>query len=324
MEETETKEIEQTSNQNSKKINYWVVSTIILAVLLILVVMTNGITGNIITGGVIGVDDIGQKVVAFAESRGIEAEVLEVNDNSGSLYEVVLSIDGQPVPVYITKDGEFMVASPISLDPSDAPPIQPEQTQKPQEIPKSDKPIVELFVMTHCPYGTQAEKGFIPTIEALGKSIDSSVKFVHYFLHAPEEAETPIQICIREEQPTKYNAYLKEFLKEGDTETALTTAKIDKTKLDACVTDKAEEYYSADSALSEAVGVRGSPTLVINGVIANSGRSSVAFLETICSAFTEESKPTVCDTAELSAENPSPGFGYSTTATASAPTNAQC
>ena len=43
-------------------------------------------------------------------------------------------------------------------------------------VPKSDKPLVELFVMAYCPYGTQAEKGLIPVIELLGDKIDASIK----------------------------------------------------------------------------------------------------------------------------------------------------
>jgi len=33
-----------------------------------------------------------------------------------------------------------------------------------QELPKTAKPKVELFVMSHCPYGTQAEKAMIPVV----------------------------------------------------------------------------------------------------------------------------------------------------------------
>tara|TARA_Y100000310_G_scaffold175684_1_gene175735 strand:- start:750 stop:1277 length:528 start_codon:yes stop_codon:yes gene_type:complete len=175
--------------------------------------------------------------------------------------------------------------------------------------------------MTHCPYGTQAEKGILPVFGLLGDKIDASVKFVHYMLHDPEEAETPIQVCIREEQPDKYIKYLKEFLKEGDSDAAIAAVNIDKSKLETCTGEngKADEYYAADSALSEGYGVRGSPTLVINGVIVQSARSPAAYLSTICSAF--NTAPEECS-EQLNSDSSSPGFGY--TGSAGGSTNAQC
>ena len=81
----------------------------------------------------------------------------------------------------------------------------------------------------------------------------------------------------------------------------------------ACVKQSFKRFnYSFDSKLSEAVGVKGSPTLVINGAIVQSGRSSAAFLDTICQAFTEGSVPELC-AGELDSANPAPGFGWDVT-----------
>ncbi|MBT3398312.1 hypothetical protein HOA55_01815 [archaeon] len=294
--------------------NYWIVATIVLAVLLVL--------SYSLTSSGIGASAAGEKVLAFANDQGAEAELIEVTEADG-LYQVVLQIQDQPVPVYVTKDGKNLIPSLIPLDATQTAPSTPQQPT-PTNVPKSDKPKVELFVMTHCPYGTQAEKGYLPTIQALGDKIDSSIKFVHYFLHEPENAETPIQICIREEQPDKLMKYLLEFLKDGNSNAAITAAGVDKAKLDTCISSgKADEYYATDSALSEGYGVRGSPTLVVNGVIANSGRSSAAYLDSICSAFTEGSKPAECDSLSLDSASPSPGFGYGASSGA-ASASAQC
>ena len=59
----------------------------------------------------------------------------------------------------------------------------------------------------------------------------------------------------------------------------------------------------------EKYGVQGSPTLVINGEVVQTGRDSASLLQTICSAFNEQ--PEACQT-ELSATSPSPGFGTGT------------
>ena len=299
------------------KKNPWVMATIVLgiiALILLVLMLRGGITGNIITGKVIGGQDAGENLMAFANAQGVDLEILEVKSD-GDFYDVLVLVNGQESNIKLTKDGENMV----NLVPLIAPTQQPPQQEPPADIVKSDKPEVELFVMTHCPYGTQAEKGMVPVFELLGDKIDSSIKFVHYFLHDPEEDETPIQVCIREEQGEKFNDYLSCFLEDGDSDRCLTETGIDKTKLDVCVSGKAEDYYAADSALSEGYGVRGSPTLVINGVIANSGRSPAAYLETICSAF--NTAPEECNEV-LNTANPSAGFGY--TASAGGSTGAQC
>ena len=216
-----------------------------------------------------------------------------------------MSYQNQEIPVFITKDGDYFVqgAEEIGIT-GDVVANNP----TPTEVPRSDKPLVELFVMTHCSYGTQAEKGFIPMMKTLGDSVDVSVKFVHYFLHEPEETETPRQICIREEQESKFIPYLECFLEDGDSDRCLAEVGVNKAEMQACIdSGRSDQYYTTDSALSQGYGVQGSPTLVINGVQSNAGRSASSYLQGVCSAF--NNAPEGCDT-ELSSANPSPGFGY--------------
>jgi len=305
------------------KKNPWVMATIVLgiiALVLLVLMLRGGITGNIITGRVIGEGDISSKTVDFVNTNLLppgqgQVTFNSINEKSG-LYEVLVNFQGREVPIYVTKDGEFMTQALIPMNELNQ---TQQQTQPSSDVPKSDKPKVELFVMTHCPYGTQAEKGIVPVFELLDDKIDSSIKFVHYFLHDPEEEETPLQVCIREEQSDKFLDYLKCFLADGDSDRCLTETVIDKTELDLCIVGKADDYYAADSELSEGYGVRGSPTLVVNGVIADSGRSPAAYLGTICSAF--NNAPEECNEV-LNTANPSAGFGY--TASAGGSTNAQC
>jgi hypothetical protein len=268
--------------------------------------------GGSVTGNVIAGEDAG--VILTEHLNVLTGGGVEYvsNEDIGSLYQVTVSYEDQEIPVFITKDGEYFVqgAVPITGDvvaPTDAPIQTDTPTQQPVEVTKSDKPEVELFIMTHCPYGTQAEKGMIPALELLGNKIDGDIRFVHYFMHDPEEVETPIQVCIREEQSSKYLDYLKCFLEDGDSDRCLAETNIDDTKLNKCVADSADGYYASDSGLSEGYGVRGSPTLVINGQIVSSGRDSASYLNAICSAFNEE--PAEC-TEALSSASPSPGFGY--------------
>jgi len=303
--------------------NYWAISTIVLAIVLLLFVLNPSASP---TGNVIGEKEAGDIVLDFAKVQGLDAKLVNIKYDSG-LYEVTVTIKDQDVPVYLTGDGKNLVPSIMPIDDILNQAQRPTQTttQAPSSVPKSDKPEVELFVMTHCPYGTQAEKGFVPVLKILeSKNLaDVSIKFVHYFLHknpGEEPDETPIQICLREEQPDKFIPYLEEFLAEGDSKASRIAVGVDEDALQECISSgRADEYYAVDSALSEEYGVRGSPTLIINGAQSQAGRSEDAYLKGICSAFTEV--PEICETLELDATNPAPGFGYGGSSAAAA---AQC
>ncbi len=300
------------------KENPWmIVSGVLILIIAALLIwnLTGGLTGNVISE-----DKAGANLVDYLNSMtGGGVELISVSD-AGSLYEVIVSYNGQEIPVYSTKDGKYFVQNVVPITGDAVNSLNTSQPPAPQDIPKSDKPEVELFIMTECPYGTQAEKGLIPTIEALGDKADIQIRFVHYFMHGDvEEQETYRQVCIREEQSDKYLDYLSCYLGAGDSATCLTETQINKAKLTSCIATKSEDYYAQDSELSNQYGVQGSPTLVINGVQANSGRDSVSYLDTICSAFSTQ--PAECET-QLSSASPSPGFGYA--ASASGATDATC
>ncbi len=290
------------------KQNPWIAGTFVFAIIslvLLFVAFRGGITGS-----VIGEDDIGSKAVDFVNTQLLQGQgtvTLDSVAEKGGLYEVTVNYNGQKVPAYFSKDGEYYVGTVLApltgkavsdtTDSADTTPV---------EVPKSDKPEVELFIMTHCPYGTQAEKGILPAITALGSKVDFKVRFVHYFMHGDkEEAETYRQLCIRETTPNIYTKYLSCFLEDGDSARCMTKNSI--ANVDSCVTNKAKDYYAADSELSNGYGVQGSPTLIINGVEADFyPRSPDSALKVICSAF--NTAPGACSQA-LSTANPNPGFG---------------
>jgi len=191
---------------------------------------------------------------------------------------------------------------------------------------KKETPEVELFVMSHCPYGTQAEKGMIPVMELLGDKADIQIKFCDYAMHGEKELDEQVrQYCIQEEQNDKYLDYLRCFLKDGDSKACVEEVGIDKTKLSTCIgiTDakyKVTENFKDKSTWKgnfptfnifkdkvEEYGVRGSPSLVINGVTANTGRDPASLLDAVCTGFKE--KPEECE-EELDSASPSPGFGF--------------
>ncbi len=322
----ETSEKAEKTKVKCCKCNPYLIGAGIIVLLIIAYLLFGGvITGKASKG------QVGEKTVEFLNSYFTEngatgeVELIDVEEDSG-LYKINMLYNSEEMSVYVTKDGKYIIPSqalsPLSSE------EQIEQTEEQTtEIAKSDKPKVELFVMSHCPYGTQAEKGIIPAIELLKDKIDFELKFVYYAMHGETEVKEELnQYCIQKEQNDKFLTYLKCFLKEGNGESCLSEAKIDKAKLTSC-TEKADAefditknfedestYLSGRFPLfninkedNEKYSVGGSPTLIINGVQAESGRDSASYLNAICSAF--NTAPEECS-EKLSSTAYQAGFGY--------------
>jgi protein-disulfide isomerase len=311
MEEANSQKAEIKSETQSKALP-WKFFTVVLAivvVILLIIVFKGGVSGNVISQS-----SASDKLVGYLNQLTNGGVTYISAKDAGSMYEVTVSYKNDSLPVYITKDGKYFVQGAVEIPVANSSSSSTGSTET-TNAPKSDKPKVELFVMTYCPYGTQAEKGLIPVLESLGSKIDAQIRFVHYFMHGEkEENETYTQVCIREEQSSKFLPYLKCFLNASDSAQCLKDTKIDMAKLNTCLTNKAKDYYAADSALSNGYGVQGSPTLVINGQQVSSARNPQAFLTAVCSAF--NTSPSECS-KQLSTENPSAGFGYTASASSS-------
>jgi len=152
-------------------------------------------------------------------------------------------------------------------------------------------------------------------------------------MHGKKELdEQTLQYCIQKEYNDKYFDYLACFLKEGNTDECLKEVELDD-KLDTCIAETDTEFkitekfndqstwsggryplFDVYKELNEKYGVGGSPTLVINGVTASSGRDSASLLNAICTGF--KVKPAECN-EKLPPDNPSPGFGFSETSSTS-------
>lgn len=278
-------------------------------------------------------------------SEGTTATVTDIKPAFG-LHEltVKLSTSTEPVVSYISNDGTKFF--PQGLDITAAAKVVENtntntntNTQANANITTTAVPTVELFVMSHCPYGTQMEKGLLPVLQELGNSVDFKLKFVYYAMHGQKEVtEQMNQYCIQQEQPTKLLPYLQCFLAAGDGAGCLTSTGVDQTKLATCVASTDASFgitagyndqstwlsgnyplfniYKADNTT---YGVSGSPTLVVNGQKVSSSRDSASLLKTVCQYFT--TKPAACS-ATLSSSAPSAGFGFNVAASSN--TTAGC
>jgi glutaredoxin len=320
----------------------------IVTVLLALVLAGCSLGGE--KEAVISMEEASTKAADFINENlmqpGSTVTVKEVVEE-GNLYKITVSLPGdqsQDIDSYMTKDGKKFFPQAFEMDKEDsdaqadanADAQTDANTQNtPASASKSDKPKVELFVMSHCPYGTQIEKGIIPAVQALGDKIDFELKFCDYAMHGEIELDEQLQqYCVQKETPDKLLSYLNCFLADGDTsDSCFQKAGIDKSKIDSCVAATDKQYKVTENFNDKSTykgrfptfnifkaevtkyGVSGSPTLVINGAKASSGRDAASLLKAICSNF--NNPPEECNKT-LSSASPSPGFGTGTSGGGSA------
>jgi protein-disulfide isomerase len=319
--------------------NPWILSTFVLGVFVV-VLLIGSLGGFSLTGNAISSDEAGNIVISALEQQGASGLTVDSVKETSGVYEVDLLYQGQNIPFYITKDGKYVgQLSSLVSDSED----NPQSDAETQDIPKTDKPKVELFVMSYCPYGTQAEKGILPVVNLLKDKIDFNLRFVYYAMHptSGEVEENLRQYCIQKEQKSKFNAYLECFLEEGKSSDCLKETGIDMAKLNLCYAKTDKDYeilknkndtslwmsgryplFNIDKGLNEQYKVAGSPTLVINGVQASSERSPSAYLDIVCQAFTDGNVPEECGTS-LPTESYVPMWGW-TLSSGTATNGAQC
>ena len=236
------------------------------------------------------------------------------------IVEISFSIADREYSSYVTKSGSLFFVEGIDLNEEM---VKIEETKG--EITKSEIPDVELFIMSYCPYGLQAQKVFLPVYELLGSKTNMNIRFVNYIMHGKKEIDENLrQYCIQKEQEEKYKNYLSCFVVEGDFEGCLEDVSIDQDKMNNCIsaTDQNHNIYSQyedqstwlrgaypkfdiESNLNEQYGIGGSPTLVINGavivsvqkdcpegkecvVMPDMKRTPEKYKEVICQAFTNQ------------------------------------
>lgn len=290
----------------------------------------------------IKIEDAKTKAIDFINNNlvqeGQKVTIKEATEEDGLYKLIVVMSNGQEVTSYISKDGKRFYPQSINMSEIEA---QNAQANKETEgatndiasIQKQDKAKVELFVMSHCPYGTQIEKGFLPVVEALGDKMDYELKFCDYAMHGETELKEQLnQYCIQKEQSGKMTNYLKCFLEAGKTDECVTKTGIDKKKLADCISEADKTFkvtenfkdkntwkgnfptfniYKTDN---EKYGVGGSPTLVINGKQVSTARDPKNLLAAVCAGF--NNPPEECKKA-LSSDSPSAGFGFNASASAS-------
>jgi len=299
----------------------WIaLSAILLIALVVALVWPKGMSAN--AAGENLVNYLNANVVA---DGGITLkEVAE----EGSLYKVTVLYNGKEIPVYTTKSGDYFIqgATPITTGNS----ITGNVVDTPTEVPKSDKPKVEAFVFSYCPYGLQFEKALVPVYNLLKGKADINIVAIGAMHGEHEETESLRELCIQKIYgDDKLWQYLNKFAANtsiGDCNNDMTCSKpivekimkslgIDVAKVNSCMTTDASALYEADQARAAELGISGSPTFVINDVQVSVSRSPEAIKQVICDAFNEA--PSECSQT-LSTSQASAWFGSDSSSSSAA------
>ena len=150
-------------------------------------------------------------------------------------------------------------------------------------IARVGKPTLELFVMSYCPFGVQAEEKLIPIVKEFGNKIDFKLQFIAQekeepsaqditpftSLHGyPEVAENIRQLLIAQEYPDRYLDYILCRGKKLDKswEDCADKLGIDVTKIQELFdSPEAKQLFRENIKRAAELGVRASPTILVDG-----------------------------------------------------------
>jgi glutaredoxin len=291
------------------------------------------------TGGTIVVppEECGKAVMLYANANLIPANsnatLVSATEKNG-IYLITARNQVRDYGFYATKDCNLLFINPYNLKGNATPMVilspkstsSPKPTTSPTPIPepvKSSRPSVELFVMSFCPFGVQAENAMEPVVNLLGTKAEITVRFIATVngdtvdsvksLHGlPEAKEDLRQLCIAKYYPQKLWPYLMdvnaqcypvyknatqlEFCQKNVT----ATRGIDNQKIETCAYgSEGIALLKADEAITKNLKITGSPTLIMNGQKYVGQRTAEAYKQGICARF--ETPPAECS-VNLSAQ----------------------
>ena len=289
------------------KSNPWKIATFLLGigVIVLLILLFSGKGG--VTGAVVSEDVAAKNLLSFIKTQVGKEATLISSEREGALYKITVEYQGEKVPVYVSMDGKYLIAQPIPLSQTAFNTNSEEET--PKEVPKTDKPKVDLYVMSFCPYGNRAENTMLPVYNLLKNKIDFSVHYIVQVsgnnvesLHGQAEVDQDMrEACVLNESGiAKWWAFVSYVNNKCGSdgscwEDAAKNASLDAKKIKDCVSKKGLELMKVDAKLSSDNNAMASPTLIINGVKTNAVYqygNSEAYKKALCDAFT--TSPTEC------------------------------
>ncbi|MCC6522177.1 MAG: DsbA family protein [Polyangiaceae bacterium] len=170
-----------------------------------------------------------------------------------------------------------------------------------------DAPTLELYVMSQCPYGVEAEAAVIAARKQLGGNLNVKLAFIGdgeagalESMHGPNEVKGDLaQICAAKVAPDRFLDLVAcqnenpRAVAENWRECA-TQAGIDAGRVASCVEgDEGQQLLAASFAEARTRGVQGSPTMFLDGKPYEGGRKPRDLVRATCDAWKGQ-KPAQC------------------------------
>lgn len=245
------------------------------------------------------------------QSSETKAEISSVTKENG-MFKVMLKIgegdEKQEYTSYLTLDGKkFIPDGTNAMMDIEETKKQIEESKKKEaeaekEIPKSDKPKVDLFVMSFCPYGNKAEDTMQPVYELLKNKVDFNFHYIVSSegdkinsLHGePEVAQNEREACVLKyfgkDKWMNFVTYVnKNCGADGACwEAGIKSVGLNSAKIATCVKAEGAKLMKADEKTSTDAQASGSPTMLINGVSTKAVykyADSESYKQAICASF---------------------------------------
>ena len=277
------------------QINPWMAATGVLAILLIASIFTGGFD--------LGKDDDYTKTIDLIDSLISSSITTEAKASLKTAKDSVeTALTAEAITISIT-------------DPSDKDSEQSDNSEK--------KVTLDMYIMSQCPYGVQAEDGAIPAVKKLSDAVEYNIYFIandngdgtFSSLHGqPEVDENMRQACINEKYPDMFLDYLLCLNKNyGNAETAWKPCaennNIDTLAIEQCQNgEEGEQLLSKSIEKSNEIGATGSPTIYLNGEPYQGGRDSLSFIRAICQLVPDETECSTIPACASDADCSKTGF----------------
>lgn len=282
-----------------------------LAIIIAALIISEGLyqIGGEKIPGQLSPEKAAERVVNFINNVALQgqatASLVSVEKQSG-LYRLRIKINDQEFESYVTRDGKLLFGPATEITEESL--NQNTETS----VPRTDVPKVELFVMSFCPYGNQAEELMMPVAKLLKNKADIKLHYVIYSnyrgggpdycldkenkycsMHGINELNQNVrELCVQK----YYKEKIWEFVKEINNNCGLNNIEtcwegiaknlgIDIGKIKTCQKNEALDMLAKEVALNKKYGISGSPQLIINGVEYQGARNSNSYKNQICAAF---------------------------------------
>lgn len=265
--------------------------------------------------GEIAVNYINQALAGQATVTLMEEAVKE-----NGVYKLKLKIGDQEMVSYMTTNGKLIFPSGIEAN-TDTTANNDTNTDTTSDIPKQDKTSANLFVMSFCPYGNQAEEIMMKVVDLLKDKADIQLHYVIYenyqgggsnycmsngkycSMHGIQELNQNVrELCVQKYQGDKFWNFVKTINADctaQNVDTCWTGAAsktgIDINKIKTCQTNEAIDLLKSEVELGTKYEISGSPQLVINDKEYSGARSAEGYKAAICSGF--NTAPSECSTS---------------------------